>query len=182
KLTDLTINCGPRSFPVHKMVMGAQSNYFLALENFSEGKSNVVNLKAADPDDRLADDPDAVGLMIDFAYHQHYKVESIPSSAVEKQVNGNLLMHAKVFATAVKYQFDSLKEAAVNYFGLAIQSDREGESLADVIRFVYTSTAEEEMELREIISNTLLIQAYLLNRPDIEAAVKATPDLAFGLV
>ncbi|KAF2770598.1 hypothetical protein EJ03DRAFT_373478 [Teratosphaeria nubilosa] len=87
KLTDFTIICGPYTFEVHKAVVCAQSEYFAALPNFSEGTTNKISLKSISDDedsDDSCDDPEAIKLMIHYFYHHDYRAKNVfdaPSAA-----------------------------------------------------------------------------------------------------
>ncbi|KAI7167846.1 hypothetical protein KC343_g8872 [Hortaea werneckii] len=73
-LTDLTIVCGAYKHNVHKVILCAHSDYFAALPNFAEGKTNTLHFKAIgdDEDDEACDDPEAIKLMVYYFYHLDY--------------------------------------------------------------------------------------------------------------
>lgn len=97
-----------------------------------EGKTGEIVLQAADPDSDdpqdACDDPEAVRQMVKYIYKQRYE---------DKQT---LMMHAKIFALAVKYQIPGLRKLATNKFNFICGLDVHDEELFRATHYVYHST------------------------------------------
>ncbi|KAK3717599.1 hypothetical protein LTR37_005665 [Vermiconidia calcicola] len=163
-----------------------------------------------DEDDDVAnDDPEAVRLMVDFFYHLDYKADlgdedftdKIPTITAEPPSGkknkrkgiqppsyqmvkeyGDLLLHAKVFAAAVKYQVPALKALAASKFKHAVNANWNHPTFADAVHNVYTTTPQEVVELRDIVADALNTHSDLLEKAEIETVVLDIPRLAFDLM
>ncbi|KAF2859814.1 hypothetical protein K470DRAFT_90272 [Piedraia hortae CBS 480.64] len=94
----------------------------------------------------------------------------------------NMVMHAKVFAVAIKYQFPSLETIAIEKFRDTIIWNWNHDTFAEAISSVYHRTSDQETGLREIVAETLANENGILDEPDIEAVVKEIPDLAYQVL
>ena len=185
--SDCTIICGPYHFKVHKLVIGAHSEYFrtaLKANTFQvcpgqrakcrapsrvfanseqEGKTGTIELKTTEADsdnpEDVSDDPEIVKLMVGYFYHLDYlkgtdmtldgiateeldgpvtkkKKKTTRQSAPAERTRASMLAtsqvaqpsgpkvhlieHAKVFAMAVKYHVDALKDLATQKFKVEV--------------------------------------------------------------
>ncbi|KAK5720365.1 hypothetical protein LTR17_015082 [Elasticomyces elasticus] len=103
----------------------------------------------------------------------------VPSPEVS---NSNAIIHAKVFAVAVKYQVIALQGLAATKFAAATATSWDHPSFAEASRIAYTTTPEEFRQLRDTVSQTIHKHDNLLNKRDMESVIKATPDLHFELL
>lgn len=206
EFSDLKIQCGKYSFSVHKPIVCAQSEYFrvacrkgtfkvtcviellvITPNSWQEGESGIFELKATDSDgaggDDGCDDPECVMLMVHFFYHQDYTTEAVTLAAEEPPSdNANMVMHAKVFATAVKYQVPALASLAAKKFEQSAKLNYEHADFARAIKAVYTSTPEDEIELRTVVVGILGQHKELMKKPEIRSIVKSINGLAFDLL
>lgn len=124
-----------------------------------------------DYDDR--DDPEIIRIMVNYMYRYNYypfgETPAIPDS---------LITHAKVFATAVKYQVEGLVDLAARRFGRRPKDEYDADEFVACIRFVYDSTPEGAMQLRNIVVN-ILVEKYdsLQNRGMVEELMDSNPGL-----
>ena len=102
-------------------------------------------------------------------------------TATTTPVDSDLVLHAKVFAAAVKYQVPGLETVATRKFASAIAEEWDSPSLAVAIGIVYKSTPEETTTLREMITDILLEHDTLSDKPEIEAAIYSINSLMFQL-
>ncbi|USW52062.1 Putative BTB/POZ domain-containing protein [Septoria linicola] len=216
ELTDFIITCGPHTFPVHKAIISAHSEYFRSAcrEGFKEGHNNAIDLKTSDTEP-TCDDPEAVKHIVYYFYHLDYKAPKVegytpqaatdteaaatptpkskstsktaatatsttnnnkkrkltssastnepppdptktpPSSNARPSPDGNMLLHAQIFATAVKYQIHGLRRISSEYFISALHSNASHPDLAEAAKVVYTTTAEDVRELRDAVVEVL---------------------------
>ncbi|KAK5720355.1 hypothetical protein LTR17_015072 [Elasticomyces elasticus] len=96
--------------------------------------------------------------------------------------DGNMIMHAKVHAVAVKYQVPALQDLAARKFIAAVAANWNHDSFADAAYIVYTTTPEEIRALRTEVVNTLLQHGSLLDKPAVEGLVCGIIGLAFELL
>ncbi|KAI7287010.1 hypothetical protein KC345_g807 [Hortaea werneckii] len=97
--------------------------------------------------------------------------------------DGNMVMHAKIFAAAVKYQVSGLRTLAAGKFREAVRVNWHHKTFAEAARIAYETTYEEERVLRDAVITTLDRHANeLLKRDEIEALVKNDSDLMYELL
>ncbi|KAK4544718.1 hypothetical protein LTR36_003967 [Oleoguttula mirabilis] len=194
--SDLTIICGKYTFKVHKVIVCVQSEYFNVAcrkGTFKEGESGIIQLKAVDSeggeDDGSCDDPEIIQLMVAFFYYQGYTGEPMEFKGLERTAvkdapspEINLVLHAKVFATAIKYQVPALAAAASEKFERAAERHYNHADFAEAIRIVYGSTPDDVTELRDIVVDTLLQQKGLLQKPEIKSSIESINGLACKLL
>ena len=96
--------------------------------------------------------------------------------------DNNMVVHARVFALAVKYQIPALKDLAASKFASAVESDWNHSSLTEALRVVHSTTPEDARELRDIVAKVLLTHEKLLDKPEVESAVLDIRRLAYELL
>lgn len=97
--------------------------------------------------------------------------------------DGNMALHAKIFAAAVKYQVPGLRTLAAEKFRDAVRVNWHHETFAEAARIAYETTYEEERALRDTVSATLDRHGNaLLKKDEIKAFVKNQNDLIYELL
>ncbi|RMY85085.1 hypothetical protein D0862_11267 [Hortaea werneckii] len=220
EFADMTIICGPYAHKVHKNILSAHSDYFRALPNFSEGKTNTIHFKAIgdDIDDEACDDPEAIKLMVHYFYHLDYtatiaskgsplntseatsardnptpKRRKLKKAASSERTatgtlassphDGDMVMHAKVFAAAVKYQVAALSKLAAKKFKDAVRINWRHDSFAEAVPIVYSTTPGDVRALRDVVTITLHGHAgTLLKHDGVAEVVKENKDVMFDLL
>ena len=95
----------------------------------------------------------------------------------------HLIEHAKVFAMAVKYHVDALRNLAAQKFKAEVAEHWDHEDLAHAIHVIYTSTADEVTQLREIAVEALdAHRGQLLEKPEIATLLRSITGLACDLL
>ena len=117
--------------------------------------------------------------MVEYFYYFDYLrgTNSLPVSPVY------LIEHAKVFAIAVKYQIDGLRDLAASKFEDAATAHWKHDDFAHAVHVAFNSTAEEVTQLREVVSD-ILHQHFdvLKDKPEVETVVCNIPRLAYALL
>jgi hypothetical protein len=139
------------------------------------------------------DDPEIIKLMIQFLYNLDYD-ESLCRKASETDqaddaksstLTGpqvDMLTHAKVFATAIKYQIDGLRDLAEGKFEDSIESSWDSGAFPEVITVVFHSTPAEVGQLRDIVIDTIYNHFEALkDKEEIDAAICDILHLAYAL-
>ncbi|KAK3658020.1 hypothetical protein LTR56_000772 [Elasticomyces elasticus] len=98
------------------------------------------------------------------------------------ETDGNMIMHAKVYAVAVKYQVPALQDLATRKFVAAVAANWNHDSFAEAAHIVYTTTPDESRALRSVVVKTLLQYGSLLDKPAVEGLVCGISGLAFELL
>lgn len=94
-----------------------------------------------------------------------------------------LIEHAKVFAMAVKYHVDPLRDLATHKFRAEAEQHWDHEDLAQAIQLIYTSTADEITQLRSIAVEVLVHhRSDLLKKPEIATLLQSITGLAYDLL
>ncbi|KAM6506760.1 hypothetical protein FALCPG4_018589 [Fusarium falciforme] len=194
--SDLNITCGDKQYPVHKAIICPRSSFFRsACENhFRESQSNIINLPE--------DDPEAVDSMIHYIYNGYYPridpgTQGIPKDRLTLagwnletfgEFTGGLqvkflVLHAKVYALAEKYEVSGLKEMAQRCF--QIVSNCGGccsEEFAQACEFVYTTTIDSDRGLRDVVVQALHENPRAIDEEHIQRAMRLQPRLPYDLV
>ncbi|KAK0294907.1 hypothetical protein LTS00_006373 [Friedmanniomyces endolithicus] len=108
-----------------------------------------------------------------------------PPQQINKPVNkgdGTMVMHAKVFAAAVKYQVPALQATAASKFTAAIKTNWDHDDFAEAAHTVYTTTPDEVRALRDEVANTIAKHGALVEKAEVEAVVCAIDGLAYQLL
>ena len=163
-----------------------------------EGDTGIIKLRATPGDgatpaegDDVCDEPEIVKLMVEYFYHFDYlrDTESLPKSSqsstpIAKSLShGYIIEHAKVFAIAVKYQIDGLRDLAASKYKEAATTCWNHEEFAHSVFVAFNSTAEEVTQLRDIVSDTLH-QHFddLKDKAEVETVICNIPRLAYALL
>jgi hypothetical protein len=93
-----------------------------------------------------------------------------------------LLVHAKMYEVADKYEVDALKELAREKFAWACGVYWNSEYFAPAAHYAYSTTPDEDMGLREIVIKALFEHLGLLDKPEVEAVLIEFNGLAVGLL
>ncbi|KAG9842764.1 hypothetical protein KCU98_g8109, partial [Aureobasidium melanogenum] len=208
---DLTITCGSDTYKVHKAIVCSQSEFFkLACRKhtdfggeFKEAQSSIIEIPSRDLDaniaepedfkwDTDAEDPKCVKLMIHYLYHLDYlEVETaevkernrLEENFDETHVlkEGLLIDHAKMYAMGDKYGVSGLKDLALRKYQEAYEHTSEG--FANSMIVIYTSTIDNDMDLRNVIIKILSKDMNnLMSKPQINQNVKDLPLLSHTLL
>ncbi|WPH05107.1 Hypothetical protein R9X50_00800800 [Acrodontium crateriforme] len=92
------------------------------------------------------------------------------------------VIHAKVFAAAVKYGVPGLKTLAALKFAKVVFEQWNDDNFAQIVQFVFSTTAADVKDLREIVIKALLDHTAILSQPDIKAVLAAHADLMYSLI
>jgi hypothetical protein len=103
-------------------------------------------------------------------------VPPAPAESVE------LLLHAKMYEIADKYEVDGLKELAQEKFAWACGVYWHSKYFAPAAHYAYSTTPDEDKGLREVVSKTLFEHMELLDKPEVEAVLSEFNNLAVGLL
>jgi hypothetical protein len=140
------------------------------------------------------DNPEIIKLMISSFYHLEYSCDTflpieqnakLHASSVQASPGSvpSVLTHAKVFAAAVKYQADGLRDLAAEKFENTIRFFWDDEVFAEVVSVVFHSTPEDVSTLRNIVIETLYSHLDVLkDKKDIQAVLCEIPRLAYVLL
>ncbi|KAK3631535.1 hypothetical protein LTR56_012291 [Elasticomyces elasticus] len=195
---DLTIECGGRTYRVHKAIVCGQSDWFQAAcrkDTFKEGRESTIVLKtSSDPaeDQTGLDDPEAIRHMVHYLYHGDYnnfpKRNKEGDKVTTLEADRTLATSASVFATAIKYGIEDLRHLASAYYseiacGPKIkQQVINVEDIAQAIRTAHSAIPPDVKDLREATSKMLLGHPTLIHDERVTAAIEETPRAAFELL
>nr|POF07040.1 kelch-like protein 41b [Quercus suber] len=201
---DFEIKCGPYSFPVHKVIISSHSDYFrvVCTKFKQESRTNWIKLKAIgdDPNNKNdGDEPDCIKLMVEYFYsfeydfgdaHVEIDADTRRASYLEKwklqgkcpAAFGRLLMHAAVFATAVKYRVTGLQAMAADNFECAIEEAWNHDEFGDVAFNVFITTHSSVKELRNMVLQTIACHPEILKKPQMESPLQSCAELSYALL
>ncbi|KPI40328.1 uncharacterized protein AB675_7477 [Cyphellophora attinorum] len=186
QFSDLTITCQGTTFKVHKFVLVTKGGDFFKhaiCSGFRESQSSVIDLPE--------DEPEIITRLLSHLYTGSYAEHLLKEASGgddDARVDADaILLHVKMFAVAVKYGIKSPRDAARKAF-VANFTARETDMsnvLPLVIKAVYSTTAPDERELRDLCTYDLLFEQALCtpNRNDSSAnamleVLSAVPELA----
>ncbi|KAK2820072.1 hypothetical protein FQN49_007748 [Arthroderma sp. PD_2] len=169
RFSDLTIRTADKEHKVHKMVICGQSEVFSLMFDHDWKKSleNVIELKA--------DHPRAIEAMISFMYKFCYDDTSDGLSP--------MLLHAKVYGAAHKYNVTPLQTYAGKRFENAVRSGWNTGDLPDAVTEVYTELPSTGCGLRKVLAecSRFHIQALLL-KDDFKRLLENTAGFAADII
>lgn len=93
-----------------------------------------------------------------------------------------LLLHAKMYEVADKYDVIGLKKIAREKFLRAAAHYWNSERFAPAAHYAFSTTPEEDKGLRDVVSNIVSKHMELLNKPAVEALLTEFNGLAVGLL
>ncbi|KAK4950753.1 hypothetical protein LTR10_010746 [Elasticomyces elasticus] len=96
--------------------------------------------------------------------------------------DGNMIMHAKIFAAATKYGISALQTLSSTRFTAAVGVNRNHPTFAEAAHIVYNTTVGSVRHLRDTVCSTIHDHKSLLDAPAIESVVKFNEDLHFELL
>ncbi|GFF71496.1 hypothetical protein IFM53868_00577 [Aspergillus udagawae] len=159
--SDLSIICGDKLFPAHRIIVCPQSNYFeVACKANFEGEKGEVKIN-----DR---DATLVRKMLQFVYTGDYTCDIPPETGgsvtathltptvdAEEEKGAPVLVpdshfHAQMYAEGDYFQIQGLKAKAKERFEKTFLRTLEKDSFVATVGEVYTSTAENDRGLRDI--------------------------------
>ncbi|KAK5126241.1 hypothetical protein LTR85_010476 [Meristemomyces frigidus] len=137
RFSDMTVDCGSRSWKLHKTIVLVQSDVFESVCEggfMDTGESRVV---------LHDDDESAVAAMLFYFYHSTYDAERANTLRYAL-----LLFHVKVFHVAEKYCNTALSKLAIEKFNDAVQTAWHTDGFADAVREIYATTTCKDNDLR----------------------------------
>ncbi|RLL94481.1 hypothetical protein CFD26_103110 [Aspergillus turcosus] len=160
--SDLSIICGDKVFPAHRIIICPQSKYFEdACKAKFEGEKGEIKIN--DRDETL------VEKMLQFVYTGDYTRDITPETqesvtlmhlfhivdAKEKKTAPVIArashFHAQMYAQGDYFQIEGLKAKAKERFEKTFLNSSTKDSFAATVTEVYTSTAEDDRGLRDIV-------------------------------
>ncbi|KAI4674179.1 uncharacterized protein J4E84_010792 [Alternaria hordeiaustralica] len=193
--SDLTVTCGPDSYKVHKNVVCSRAEFFSRAVKFGGKETEQGSV------DLPEDEPAIVKLMMQYIYQGEYDpalpdnelsgstkitVPPTPTPPHKKSRTARqlfLMIHAKLYEIADKYDVVGLKELVIEKFKRACHSFWNDPSFANAAHHVFSTTPEHDKGLRDIVSKTIAEHmAELVKKPEVEALLTEFNGLAFGLL
>lgn len=120
--------------------------------------------------------------MFDFMYLHGYGGQASSSDNDSSTDEQELCLHANVYALGEKYGVATLKEASLQKFEKDAQTSWKSSAFRDAVKIVFTSTAEHDKGLRDVVIRTLsLHRKELAGDTEMERVIREIDGLAFGL-
>ncbi|KAI4622193.1 hypothetical protein J4E83_004933 [Alternaria metachromatica] len=207
EFSDLTVTCGPDSYKVHKNVVCSRAEFFSRAVKFGGKETEQGSV------DLPEDEPAIVKLMMQYIYEGEYDPTLpdnrlsnsmqpechhtcrgftcglcyvAPTAPTALPIPGSptqLMVHAKLYEIADKYDVVGLKELVIEKFKRACHSFWNDPSFAAAAHHVFSTTPEHDKGLRDIVSKTIAEHmTELVKKPEVEALLTEFNGLAFGLL
>ncbi|KAI4915020.1 hypothetical protein J4E90_005057 [Alternaria incomplexa] len=189
EFSDLTVTCGPDSYKVHKNVVCSRAEFFSRAVKFGGKETEQGSV------DLPEDEPAIVKLMMQYIYEGEYD-PALPDNELGDSTKvpahfpipvgplpAQLMVHAKLYEIADKYDVLGLKELVIEKFKRACHSFWNDPSFAAAAHHVFSTTPEHDKGLRDIVLKTIAEHmAELVKKPEVEALLTEFNGLAFGLL
>jgi hypothetical protein len=107
------------------------------------------------------------------------------TDCTQKQVNGfpaELLVHAKMYETADKYDVVGLKELAQDKFRRSCAAFWDEDAFAVAAYHAYFTTMAEDKGLKDIVISTISEHMELIHKPTIETLMTEFSGLCLGIL
>lgn len=108
-------------------------------------------------------------------------LESNSGEELETASEAHLLLNARVYALAEKYDIPSLKQLARSKFEMAMACYYDSPEFPHAIEEVYCSTIDSDRGLRDIVLMTFRNHPQLAHAQDVYSVIRDTPSLALEL-
>lgn len=120
--------------------------------------------------------------MFDFIYLHDYGVTASPSDDEVSASGHGLCLHANVYALGEKYEIAAMKEASLQKFKDDAETSWNGEDFRNAMEIVFTSTADQDKGLRDLVARVLSQhRRELAADPAVETTVRRIDGLAYEL-
>ncbi|KAI0096201.1 hypothetical protein GGR51DRAFT_568764 [Nemania sp. FL0031] len=173
--SDLTISCGGREFHVHKALVCPQSAFFTAAcQAFRE---QVIDL----PDY----DPIAVEIVLYYLYHQEYHIPRQATSGEQSNQEGigeTPIPEPSINTVAGKCSIQRLQTVALRKFKETAMQCWDSDDFLKMVTKVYTSTAETDRRLKDVVIPILHEHPVLLSKKTTQNMLRQINMLAYDLV
>ncbi|KAG0646411.1 Kelch repeat and BTB domain-containing 5, partial [Hyphodiscus hymeniophilus] len=186
KWSDLSIICHGKTFKLHRSIVCVQSKPLEAMADgkFMEGINGVITLND--------DDLDVFECLVSFFYKETYDDShnvtttlAVPSSMNDSFVGTSqaLLLNAKVYVMAEKFDIPELKKLATVKYEAAVPIDWNSEAMAASINVVYEETPQSDRSLKEVMIKAAGEHArYLLERSEFLSLCTQSNDVCLDLL
>jgi len=114
-------------------------------------------------------------------FEQAWDARSTASAEDINPIEPQLLVHAKVYALAEKYQISALKALARRKFAAQVNHHYTSDEFPDAMAEVYESTVDSDRGLRDVVLATFRKHPEIAKRADVEEVVREMPGLAWEL-
>jgi hypothetical protein len=111
--------------------------------------------------------------------------ECNPSTTPLPSLNGNadqLLLHAKMYEIADKYDVVGLKQLVIEKFRRACQHFWNTDKFSVAAHHVFSTTPDHDKGLRDIVSATISAHMGLIKKPEVKALLNEFNGLALGIL
>ncbi|KAJ9666177.1 hypothetical protein H2201_003611 [Coniosporium apollinis] len=110
------------------------------------------------------------------------KVELLSRLQLKADPDACLSTHAQVYAMADKYNISGLRALAVEKYEKAASKYWDTEGFPQSIHIVYSSTPDQDRDLRDIVVKTISDHMSLLGTSEMEATMRELNGLAFDVL
>jgi hypothetical protein len=93
----------------------------------------------------------------------------------------NLMLHARVYALAEKYEIGGLREVALSKFKVELDSNWDTRDFLEAIKIVYNSTPKSNRGMRDVVAATFH-NHQLLTQPELREYIRDDTDLVYDLL
>ncbi|KAI4639934.1 hypothetical protein J4E93_008733 [Alternaria ventricosa] len=192
--SDLTITSGSDTFNVHKVIVCGRAEFFARTLKFAE--SDIIDL----PEDESA----IVKLLVQYLYEGEYEPflpdtgstlnlssvkfnceecnPSVPSLPLLNGKVDQLLLHAKMYEYADKYDVVGLKDLAIEKFSRSCKHFWDKDQFSVAAHHVFSTTVDTDKGLRDIVSATISAHMGLVKKPEVKVLMTEFNGLALGIL
>jgi hypothetical protein len=125
--------------------------------------------------DLMDDEPNILKCFLSFLYQGDYDYDT--------QVNDLLLVHAKVYIMADKYDMHPLKVLAATKYKLVVTLDWRKSAFLDSARLLYSETVDSDRQLRDVIAQTAKTHlCELLKQDEFVSTLRSHIDMAVDIL
>ncbi|MCJ1287099.1 hypothetical protein MMC26_006447 [Xylographa opegraphella] len=159
--SDFTVECGTKTWHIHRAIVCSRSKYFKRVcdGDFKEAREASLNF--------VDEDPALIEQMLVYLYTMQY-----PQTALNLRKAKDMVLDAKMYGIADKYDLPDLKQKVLKAFGPLLALYRIDPLFPEAASHVYETTVGSDRGLRNLVKAIVWDdRVVMLARKDVQECV-----------
>ncbi|MCJ1382100.1 hypothetical protein MMC17_005212 [Xylographa soralifera] len=159
--SDFTVECGTKTWRIHRAIVCSRSKYFKKVCDGDFKEAREATLIFEDDDSALVEE------MLVYLYTMQYP--QTPSSLRKAE---DMVLDAKMYGIADKYDLPDLKEKVVKAFKPLLALNRSDPLFTEAASYIYGTTVDSDRGLRDLVKGMVWAdRTVMLARKDVQECI-----------